>query len=95
MMNDNYNLKKQIDDVICKLNFILMNINMNQDINKNIIPMTNENSIKINNQESTYYNIVFQHASWNNSLIVCDRNMTVGEMIKQYLIKIGKKNLLT
>ena len=94
MMNDNYNIKKQIDDVICKLNFISMNINMNQDINMMNIPRINENSIKTNNQEPTYYNVTFQHATWNNSLVVCNRNMTVREMIKIYLIKIGKMEFI-
>ena len=94
MMNADYNIKNQIDDVICKLNFISMNINMNQDINKMIIPRTNENSFIINNQEPTYYNVAFRHASWNNTLIVCDGNMTVGEMIKKYLIKIGKTEFI-
>ena len=77
-----YDLKEQIDNIINQLNNI-----SNNDINNN---MMNMNEIIYNN---SFHNINFIK-NGVSTLIICDGNITVGELINKYLIKIGRNDLI-
>ena len=91
---NNLDFNQQINNFISSLENIKMNIpnNMMQNMNLINFPNINEN-IGIFNYKPKY-NVIFTGDAGFKTTIVCDREETVGELIKKLLIKIGRNELL-
>ena len=91
---NNINLNQQIDNIIINLNSIKsanpfsMNQNMNMMNFKNI----NENAELNNNKPK--YNVIFVYDTGLRTLIFCDMDITLDELIKMLLIRIGRNELI-
>ena len=81
------NLKEQIDNIINQLNSISNNFTNNNMINMMYAPNMNENLNR------SMKNIKFIKDGIS-TVIVCDGSITVGELINNYLIKIGRNDLI-
>ena len=91
---NNLDLNQQINNFISSLENIKMNIpnNMMQNMNLINFPNINENIGIFNNKPK--YNVIFTSGVGLKTTIVCDREETVGELIKKLLMKIGRNELL-
>ena len=91
---NNLDLNQQINNFISSLENIKMNIpnNMMQNMNLINFPNINEN-IGIFNYKPKY-NVIFTGDAGLKTTIVCDREETVGELIKKLLMRIGRNELL-
>ena len=91
---NNLDLYQQINNFISSLENIKMNIPNNKMQNMNLInfPNINENIGIFNNKPK--YNVTFTYSSGLKTLIVCDQEETVDELIKKLLMKIGRNELL-
>ena len=87
------NLNQQIDNIINNLNNIKLNnpINMNQNIN--VMNFQNMNGNAEMNNNKIKYNICFTSDLGLKTLIYCDMDITLDELIKMLLIKIGRNGL--
>ena len=81
------NLKEQIDNIINQLNSISNNFTNNNMMNMMYAPNMNENLNR------SMKNIKFIKDGIA-TVIVCDGSVTVGELINNYLIKIGRNDLV-
>ena len=91
---NNINLNQQIDNIIINLNSIkpinpfYMNQNMNminfQNMNKNV---------ELNNNKPKY-NVRFTSDLGEKTLILCDVDITLDEVIKMFYIRIGRNDLI-
>ena len=90
---NNINLNQQIDNIINNLNNIKLNnpINMNQNIN--VMNFQNMNGNAEMNNNKIKYNICFTSDLGLKTLIYCDMDITLDELIKMLLIKIGRNDL--
>ena len=79
-------IKEQINNSISELNKISLNINGN-----NMNPQFNIVNNSFNNHK---YNVVIKEDNGNSKVFVCEDNTTVEELIKRYLIEIGRINLI-
>ena len=82
----NNNIKEQINNSISELNKISLNINGN-----NMNPQFNMVNNSFNNHK---YNVVIKEDNGNSKVFVCEDNTTVEEVIKRYLIEIGRIDLI-
>ena len=82
----NNNIKEQINNSISELNKISLNINGN-----NMNPQFNIVNNSFNNHK---YNVVIKEDNGNSKVFVCEDNTTVEEVIKRYLIEIGRIDLI-
>ena len=91
---NNLDLNQQINNFISSLENIKMNNPNNMIQNMNLInfPNINENIGIFNNKPK--YNVIFTSGVGLKTTIVCDREETVGELIKKLLMKIGRNELL-
>ena len=91
---NNMDLNQQINNFISSLENIKMNIpnNMMQNMNLMNFPNINENIGIFNNKPK--YNVYFTNSSGLKTLIVCDQEETVDELIKKLLTKIGRNDLI-
>ena len=91
---NNLDLYQQINNFISSLENIKMNIpnNMMQNMNLMNFPNINEN-IGIFNYKPKY-NVTFTYSSGLKTLIVCDQEETVDELIKKLLTRIGRNDLI-
>ena len=91
---NNMDLNQQIKNFISSLENIKMNIpnNMMQNMNLMNFPNINENIGIFNNKPK--YNVYFTNSSGLKTLIVCDQEETVDELIKKLLTKIGRNDLI-
>ena len=91
---NNMDLNQQINNFISSLENIKMNIpnNMMQNMNLMNFPNINENIGIFNNKSK--YNVTFTYSSGLKTLIVCDQEETVDELIKKLLKKIGRNDLI-
>ena len=90
---NNINLEKQIDNIINNLNNIKLNnpINMNQNMDMINFQNLNKNAEMNNNKPK--YNVCFTFETGKKTLIYCDMDITLYELIKMLLIKIGRNDL--
>ena len=79
-------IKEQINNSISELNKISLNINCN-----NMNPQFNIVNNSFNNHK---YNVVIKEDNGNSKVFVCEDNTTVEELIKRYLIEIGRIDLI-
>ena len=91
---NNLDLNQQINNFISSLENIKMNIpnNMMQNMNLMNFPNINENIGIFNNKPK--YNVTFTYSSGLKTLIVCDQEETVDELIKKLLTRIGRNDLI-
>ena len=91
---NNINLNQQIDNIIINLNSIKSAnpFSMNQNMNMINFQNMNENA-ELNNNKSKY-NVTFVSNAGLKTLIVCDMDITLDELIKMFLIKIGRNDLI-
>ena len=91
---NNMGLNQQINDFISSLENIKMNIpnNMMQNMNLINFPNINENIEIFNNKLK--YNVSFTGGDGIKTLIVCEQEETVDELIKKLLMDIGRNDLL-
>ena len=82
----NNNIKEQINNSISELNKISLNINGN-----NMNPQFNMVNNSFNNHK---YNVVIKEDNGTSKVFVCEDNTTVDEVIKRYLIEIGRIDLV-
>ena len=81
------NLKEQIDNIINQLNSISNNFTNNNMMNMMYAPNMNENlNRSMKNIKFIKDGII--------TVIACDDSITVGELINNYLIKIGRNDLI-
>ena len=91
---NNINLNQQIDNIIINLNSIkstnpfIMNQNMNMINFQNM-----DKNAELNNNKKIY-NFFFTSSSGLKTLIYCDIDITLDELIKMFLIKIGRNDLI-
>ena len=89
-INHNHIIKEQINNSINnsieELNKITLNINCN-----NMNPQINMVNNSFNNHK---YNVVIKEDNGNSKVFVCEDNTTVEEVIKRYLIEIGRIDLI-
>ena len=90
-ISNNFVIKQQIDNIINDLKKISMSIpvdNINQEINLISFPKEND---QLN---SVYkYNVVFEMDNGITKIICVDQNITVDELIKKFLTRIGRNDL--
>ena len=79
-------IKEQINNSISELNKISLNINGN-----NMNPQFNMVNNSFNNH---IYNVVIKEDIGTSKVFVCEDNTTVEEIIKRYLIEIGRIDLI-
>ena len=91
---NNMDLNQQINNFISSLENIKMNIpnNMMQNMNLMNFPNINENIGIFNNKPK--YNVGFTFSNGLKTLIVCDQEETVDELIKKLLTRIGRNDLI-
>ncbi len=91
---NNMDLNQQINNFISSLENIKMNIpnNMMQNMNLMNFPNINENIGIFNNKPK--YNVTFTYSSGLKTLIVCDQEETIDELIKKLLTRIGRNDLI-
>ena len=91
---NNLDLYQQINNFISSLENIKMNIpnNMMQNMNLINFPNINENIGIFNNKLK--YNVKFTGSDGKKTLIVCEQEETVDELIKKLLMEIGRNDLL-
>ena len=91
---NNLDLYQQINNFISSLENIKMNIpnNMMQNMNLINFPNINENIGIFNNKLK--YNVEFTGSGGKKTLIVCEQEETVDELIKKLLMDIGRNDLL-
>ena len=85
----NYNLKEQIDNIINQLNNFTNNFSNNL-MNFMYIPNIDDN---LSNNSHSIHNVKFL---LNNdvTMIVCNGNMTIEDLINKFLIRIGRNDLI-
>ena len=90
---NNLDLYQQINNFISSLENIKMNIpnNMMQNMNLINFPNINENIGIFNNKLK--YNVKFTGSDGKETLIICDQEETVDELIIKLLMKIGRNDL--
>ena len=90
---NNLDLYQQINNFISSLENIKMNIpnNMMQNMNLINFPNINENIGIFNNKLK--YNVEFTGSGGKKTLIVCEQEETVDELIKKLLMTIGRNDL--
>ena len=91
---NNLDLNQQINNFISSLENIKMNIpnNMMQNMNLINFPNINENIGIFNNKP--IYNVKFTGSDGKKTLIICEQEETVDELIKKLLMEIGRNDLL-
>ena len=91
---NNINLNQQIDNIIINLNSIKLTnpFSMNQNMNMMNFKNINENAELNNNKPK--YNVKFVSDLGKITLIVCDMDITLDELIKMLLIRIGRNELI-
>lgn len=90
-ISNNFVIKKQIDNIINDLKKISMSIpvdNINQEINLISFPKENDQLNSIYK-----YNVVFEMDNGITKIICADQNITVDELIKKFLTRIGRNDL--
>ena len=91
---NNINLNQQIDNIIINLNSIKSTNPFSMNQNMNMINFQNMNiNAELNNNKSKY-NVTFVSNAGLKTLIVCDMDITLDELIKMFLIKIGRNDLI-
>ena len=91
---NNINLNQQIDNIIINLNSIkstnpfIMNQNMNMINFQNM-----DENAELNNNKPKY-NFLFTSGSGEKTVISCYMDITLDELIKMFLIKIGRNDLI-
>ena len=90
-ISNNFVIKQQIDNIINDLKKISMSIpvdNINQEINLISFPKENDQLNSIYK-----YNVVFEMDNGITKIICADQNITVDELIKKFLTRIGRNDL--
>ena len=90
---NNLDLYQQINNFISSLENIKMNIpnDMMQNMNLINFPNINENIGIFNNKLK--FNVRFTGSDGKKTLIICEQEETVDELIKKLLMKIGRNDL--
>ena len=91
---NNLDLYQQINNFISSLENIKMNIpnDMMQNMNLINFPNINENIGIFNNKLK--FNVRFTGSDGKKTLIICEQEETVDELIKKLLMEIGRNDLL-
>ena len=92
-INNNIGIKEQINNAINNLNIISMSIPNNINIGMNMMPFQNINENIEQNISIEAYNVLFISSSGTKTLISCKVDKTVDELIKMFLIRIGRNDL--
>ena len=90
-ISNNFVIKQQIDNIINDLKKISMSIpvdNIDQEMNLISFPKENDQINSI-----FKYNVVFEMDNGVKSIICVDQNITVDELIKKFLTRIGRNDL--
>ena len=90
-ISNNFVIKRQIDNIINDLKKISMSIpvdNIDQEMNLISFPKENDQINSI-----FKYNAVFEMDNGAKSIICVGQNITVDELIKKFLTKIGRNDL--
>ena len=90
-ISNNFVIKRQIDNIINDLKKISMSIpvdNIIQEINLISFPKENDQLNSIYK-----YNVVFEMDNGITKIICADQNITVDELIKKFLTRIGRNDL--
>ena len=91
---NNINLNQQIDNIIINLNSIKLTnpFSMNQNMNMMNFKNINENA-ELNNNKPKYH-VKFVSDLGKITLILCDVDITLDEVIKMFYIRIGRNDLI-
>ena len=91
---NNINLNQQIDNIIINLNSIKSTNPFSMNQNMNMINFQNMNiNAEVNNNKPKY-NVTFVSDFGKITLIFCDMDITLDELIKMLLIRIGRNDLI-
>ena len=89
-----FNIKEQIQNIQMQIQNIIQKMDMGMNINMNKMMINNiKNNMNINNFKKKM-NIIFRSTSGLDTLLVLDYGTTINEMLKCYLKKIGKPEII-